>query len=95
MVPVENDDNEATLRHRQLMGETPGPEHARQEAREGPNTQRRAPPRGRKTEARADEATSADASEASRDEAREPAPGVANRLSRPEGRPLDRRTSSL
>jgi len=36
------EDNEATLRHRQLMGDTPGPSNVRQEARVGPDTQRRA-----------------------------------------------------
>lgn len=80
-MPIENEDNEATLRHRQRMGETPGPEHARQEAREGPNTPRRPAASGR-------EKTTSDG-------AREPAPGEANRLSEPEGRPLDRRRSSL
>ena len=34
--------NETTLRDAQLSGETPGPAGARQEARVGPDTQRRA-----------------------------------------------------
>jgi len=39
---VDNTDNEATLRERQRAGDTPGPAGARQEARVGPDTQRRA-----------------------------------------------------
>lgn len=38
---AENEDNETTLRLRQLRGDTPGPEAARQEARTGPDTQKR------------------------------------------------------
>ena len=38
---LENEDNETTLRLRQLRGETPGPQKARQEARVGPDTQAR------------------------------------------------------
>jgi hypothetical protein len=37
----EDTDNEATLRLRQLAGDTPGPKEARQEARVGPDTQAR------------------------------------------------------
>lgn len=35
-MPIENEDNETTLRLRQMRGETPGPEKARQEARVPP-----------------------------------------------------------
>lgn len=80
----ENEDNETTLRLRRMNGDTPGPRAARQDARVGPDTQRRDPDTQRRDP---DGGRAADG-------AREPAPGEANPLSREEGRPLDRRDHS-
>ena len=91
---MENEDNETTLRLRQLRGETPGPAAAHQEARDGPDTQRRDGPDVASRDARTTLDARAGPDAGAAREAKEPAPGDANPTSDPEGRPLDRRTRS-